>query len=91
MVVSAAGLPGGQVTFPAGQTSFRVMFDINNDEIGLEDLEMYSASLSLTPEALAVGHSVGAQSQASVQVMDDDGIISTLAIPSRACVTIMLS
>ncbi len=72
MVVSAAGLPG-QVTFPAGQTSFRVMFDINNDEIGLEDLESYFASLSLTSDAIAAGHSVGAQSRATVQVMDDDG------------------
>ena len=72
VVVSAAGLPG-QVTFPAGQTSFRVMFDINNDEIGLEDLESYFASLSLSSEAISGGVSLGALDQASVQVVDDDG------------------
>ncbi len=75
MVVSAAGLPG-QVTFPAGQTSFRVPFNINNDEIGLEDLETYFASLSLSPEAMNGGVSLGALNQASVEVVDDDGMCS---------------
>ena len=75
MVTSAAGLPG-QVTFPTGQTSVRVPFTINNDEVGLEDLESYLASLSLTSEAIAAGVSLGAISQASVQVVDDDGMWS---------------
>ncbi|XP_064387502.1 uncharacterized protein LOC135335845 isoform X3 [Halichondria panicea] len=73
VVASAAGLPG-QVTFPAGQTSVRVPFTINNDEVGLEDLESYLASLSLTPGAIASGVSLGAISQASVQVVDDDEV-----------------
>ncbi|XP_064387511.1 uncharacterized protein LOC135335851 isoform X2 [Halichondria panicea] len=73
VVVSAAGLPG-QVTFPAGQTSVRVPFNINNDEVGLEDLESYLASLSLTSEAIAGGVSLGAISQADVQVVDDDEV-----------------
>ena len=73
MVVSAAGLPG-QITLSAGQTSVRVPFTINNDEVGLEDLETYLASLSLTSEAIAAGHSLGALTQATVSVTDDDGI-----------------
>ncbi|XP_064387505.1 uncharacterized protein LOC135335846 isoform X3 [Halichondria panicea] len=73
VVVSAAGLPG-QVTFPAGQMSVRVPFSINNDEVGLEDLENYLASLSLTSEAIAGGVSLGAISQADVQVVDDDEV-----------------
>ncbi len=79
MVASAAGLPG-QVTFPAGLTSVRVPFTINNDEVGLEDLESYLASLSLTPEAIAAGVSLGAISQASVQVVDDDGTWSLYVV-----------
>ncbi len=79
VVVSAAGLLG-QVTFPAGQTTVRVPFNINNDEVGLEDLEMYVASLSLTPEAIAGGVSLAAISQADVQVVDDDGMWSLYVV-----------
>ena len=73
VVVSAAGLPG-RFTLSAGQTSVRVPFNINNDEVGLEDLETYLAFLSLTSEAMAAGHSLGALTQATVSVTDDDGI-----------------
>ncbi|XP_064387621.1 uncharacterized protein LOC135335889 isoform X1 [Halichondria panicea] len=72
VVVSAAGLPG-RFTLSAGQTSVRVPFNINNDEVGPEDLETYLAFLSLTSEAMAAGHSLGALTQATVSVTDDDG------------------
>ncbi len=89
MVVSAAGLPG-QVTFPTGQTSVRVPFTINNDEVGLEGLESYLASLSLTPGAIAGGVSLGAISQASVQVVDDDGMWSLYVVAKGNSIVLKL-
>ena len=89
VVVSAAGLPG-QVTFPAGQTTVRVPFNINNDEVGLEDLESYLASLSLTSEAIAGGVSLGAISQADVQVVDDDGMWSLYVVANGNTAVLIL-
>ncbi|XP_064387545.1 latrophilin-like protein 1 isoform X4 [Halichondria panicea] len=73
VITSAAGLPG-QVTFPADQTSVRVSFNITNDEISVENLESYLATLSLTAGTIAAGVSLGALTQATVQIMDDDDV-----------------
>ncbi len=70
--VSAAGISGG-FTFPAGQSSTRIMFNINNDEVGLEDLETYIAVLSIDSATTASGVGIGAIATADVQIVDDDG------------------
>ncbi len=90
MITSAAGLPG-QVTFPADQTSVRVSFNITNDEISVENLESYLATLSLTAGTIAAGVSLGALTQATVQIMDDDGMyrISYFSISNKIITNIM--
>ena len=70
---SANNLPTS-FTFPAGQTSVRVPFTINDDMVGLEDLETYSVSLGLRNTALNIN--LGSRTTAKVQIMDDDGVYS---------------
>ena len=72
VVQSAAGFSGSYV-FPAGMTSARFMFTITDDNVGLEDIEMYLATLSLGAGAAAAGAMLGARAQATVAVVDDDG------------------
>ena len=64
-------------TFPAGQTSVRVPFNITHDMVGLEDLETYNVTLGL-PSPAAQNVSLGTMTMAVVQVMDDDGVCMVL-------------
>ncbi len=61
-------------TFSADQSSFRVPFDIIDDVIGLEAPEIYMGNISLSPQAEMAGYTLGALTQATVQVVDDDGM-----------------
>ena len=63
--------------FPAGQTSVRVPFTINDDMVGLEDLEKYNVTLGL-PSPAPEGVLLGVRTMAVVQVMDDDGVCMVL-------------
>ena len=73
---SAVDLPTTFI-FPAGQTSVRVPFNINDDMVGLEDLETYDVTLGL-PSPAPQGVALGARTMAVVQVMDDDGVCMVL-------------
>ena len=70
IVPSADGLNQNGFIFPAGQTTVRVPFVITDDEVGLEDLESYFATLTTS----AAGVNVGAISQTAVEIVDDDGV-----------------
>ncbi len=58
----------------AGESRLRVPFDITDDEVGLEALETYIGDISLSPQAVAAGYTLGTLTQATLQVVDDDGI-----------------
>ena len=64
-------------TYPAGQTSVRAPFTINDDMVGLENLETYDVTLGL-PSPAPQGVALGAMTMAVVLVIDDDGVCMVL-------------
>ncbi len=70
IIPSAGGLNQNGFTFPAGQTTVRVPFVVTDDEVGLEDLESYIATLTTS----AAGVNVGAISQTTIEIVDDDSM-----------------
>ena len=53
--------------------SVRVTFTIDDDMVGLEDLETYNVTVGL-PSPTPEGVSLGKRTKAVVQVEDDDGM-----------------
>ena len=68
---SAAGI-NKTLTFPASNSSLTFEFPLTDDDVGLEAVELYTASLELVDSPDNV--SLCFWSQTSVTVMDDDGI-----------------
>ena len=52
-------------TFSAGESRLRLLYDITDDDVGLEALETYTGDISLSPQAVAAGYTLGTLTQAT--------------------------
>ena len=94
-MVNSGGSINRDEAFTTGQFIFNLSFPLTDDEIALEDLESYVATLTLAP-GTPPGVVLGSQTTATITVADNDGesvcvCVCVCVCTNKLCASALLS